>query len=58
MSNLNEQLTISEIRKNLAQEHNWEQQEKHYKEQQKHWKWVLILGGLAVLAQALKPLWS
>jgi len=26
-----------EIRKQLAQDHNWSQQEKHWQSQQKHW---------------------
>ena len=57
MEKLKEQLTITEIRKNLELEHNWEQQEKHYQAQQKHWKWITVIAVIAIVANAFAKVW-
>ena len=51
MSDLKTELTISEIRKNLAQEHHWEQQ-------QFHWKIIVVVGILAVIANVAVRIWG
>ena len=39
----------SEIRKNLAQEHNWEQQERHWQQQQSYWRLRNVIAGIALV---------
>jgi len=50
--------TIEDYEK-FKREIEMEQAQKyHWNVQQKHWKWITVLALIAILANALKPLWS
>ena len=40
---------ISNIKRNLAQEHNWDAQQHNWDKQQSHWKKLFIVGIVAVI---------
>ncbi len=49
---------LADIRHDVKKEMHWEANRNHWDKQQKYWRYVFILGLLAVIVNALKPLWS